>query len=265
MHAAGHRPRLRHAWAVVAEQELRDAWLGGRALALIVLFSAFLSVVLYLLATNTALNLLEQREAVTLMSQLGVAVGAILALILAADAVSGERERSTLEALLVSPAPRRAIVFGKLLAALSLWAAAFVVVIPYLWFLGHGIGIAGEAAAATLFVGTMLAVALAGLGMTVSAATDSNRASLSISLLALLALVAPTQLPPAAQSGWAGNVLFRLNPVTAGEHYLGRLLTDGHPWWQDISWLLSPAIAAGVLLAVTAVSAESLGLRGWRH
>jgi ABC-2 type transport system permease protein len=244
MEAAAERPRPRHTWAVVAEQELRDAWLGGRAPALITLFSAFLSVVLYLLATNTSLNLLEQREAVTLMSQLGVAVGAILALILAADAVSGERERSTLEALLLSPAPRH---------------------VPYLWFLGHGIGIAGEATAATLVVGTMLAVALAGLGLSVSAATDSNRASLSICLLVLLALVAPTQLPPAAQSGWAGDALFRLNPVTAGEHYLGRLLTDGHSWSQDISWLLSPAIAAGVLLAVTAVSAASVGLRGWRH
>ena len=69
-------------------------------------------------ATNQALNFLEQREAVNLTLQVAVAVGALLALLAAADAISGERERGTLESLLLTPVPRRQLVAGKLLAAL---------------------------------------------------------------------------------------------------------------------------------------------------
>jgi ABC-2 type transport system permease protein len=107
--------------AVVARQELRDLWLGGRGLLLAFAFSVLLSAITYLAATNEALNFLERREAVNLALQVAVGVGGLLALLGAADAISGERERGTLECLLLTPAPRAALVAGKLVAALSLW------------------------------------------------------------------------------------------------------------------------------------------------
>ncbi len=90
-------------WLVVARQELRDLWLGGRGLLLTLAFSVLLSVMTYLGATNEGLNFLERREAVNLTLQVGVAVGVLLALLAAADAISGERERGTLESLLLTP------------------------------------------------------------------------------------------------------------------------------------------------------------------
>jgi ABC-2 type transport system permease protein len=261
------RPASREAatpgWAVVLEQELRDLWVGGRGLALSVAFSLLLSVIAYLTATNSALNFLEQREAVNLTLQIAVAVGALLALLAAADAISGERERGTLEGLLLTPVRRLGLTAGKLAAALSLWLAAFVIAIPYVWFLGHGVGIAGDALAAGLAVGTLLAVFLASLGMLISTFSSSNRVSLSVSLFVLLALFAPTQLPSGAQSGWAGEALLRLNPLTAGEHYIGKLVVDAHAWTQDASWLLSPlACAAAFGLLALAAGSRSVHLRG---
>jgi ABC-2 type transport system permease protein len=78
-----------------------------------------MSVVAYLVATNRGLNFLEHRETVNLTLQVAVAVGALLALLAGGDAVSGERERGTLESLLLSPASRLGLTAGKLLAALS--------------------------------------------------------------------------------------------------------------------------------------------------
>ena len=40
------------AWAVVARQELRDLWLAGRGLPLLVAFTVLLSVITYLTAEN---------------------------------------------------------------------------------------------------------------------------------------------------------------------------------------------------------------------
>jgi ABC-2 type transport system permease protein len=252
-------PHRVQSWLVVAGQELRDLWLGGRALALSLAYSLLLSVIAYLTATNTALNFLEQRETVNLTLQVAIAVGALLPLLTAADAVSGERERGTLEGLLLTPVTRVGIVSGKLLAALSLWLASFVIAIPYVWFLARGVGVAGDALLSGLVVGTLLALFAAALGMLISVFVQSNRVSLSVSLFVLIALFAPTQLPSSALHGW-GDLLLKVNPITAGEHYVGKILVDGHGWQQDASWLTSPLIAPVVLVAAAVLSGRFLRL-----
>jgi ABC-2 type transport system permease protein len=250
-------------WIVVLEQELRDLWMGGRGLLLSFAFSVILSVIAYLTATNTALNFLEQREAVDLTLQVAIVVGAVLALLAAADAISGERERGTLETMLLTPVSRGHIALAKLLAALSLWLAAFAITVPYVWFLGAGVGIVGHALAAGLVVGTLLAIFFASLGIVASLFAVSNRVSLSLGLVALLALFAPTQLPSSARTGWIGELLLRLNPVTAGQHYVSQILVTGRDWSAVVSWLASP-IAAAVVFAIAApvLCARLLRLQG---
>jgi ABC-2 type transport system permease protein len=253
------------AWAVVAAQELRDLWVAGRGVPLALAFSVLVSVIAYLVATNRAINFLEQREAVNLTLQVAIAVGALLTLLAGADAISGERERGTLESLLLTPASRLDLTLGKLYASLSLWVVAFVITIPYVWFLGRGIGLVGDALVTGMVVGTLLSVFLVSLGLIVSLFATSNRLSLSVCLFLLLALFAPTQLPSSAQKGWAGELLLRINPITAGEHYVGKIVTNGHGWREDVSWLLSP-LAAAVVFATAAVllGARFLRLSGGR-
>ena len=237
------------AWAVVGAQELRDLWLGGRGLWLCFGFSVLLSVMSYLTTTNTALNFREQGESVSLTVQVAIGVGSLLALLAAADTFSGERERGTLESLLLTPASRLQLTGGKLLAALSLWLGAFVITIPYVWFLGRGVGVTGDALATGLLVGTLLAIFLASLGLIISVFAGSNRVSLSVSLFLLLALFAPTQLPAGVQKGW-GETLLSVFPVTAGENYVGRIVVDGHAWSEDVSLLIAPLVAAAVFAAL---------------
>jgi ABC-2 type transport system permease protein len=253
---------MRRAWAIVAGQEIRDLWIGGRGLPLTFAYSLLLSVITYLVATNTALNFLEQRESVNLTLQVGVATAALLALLTAADAISGERERGTLESLLLAPAPRVQLVAGKGLAVLTLWGVALLVAVPYVWFLGRGVGVVGLALANGLLVGILLGLFLVGLGLLVSTFSSSNRLSLSVSFFILLALFAPTQLPSGAQGSWAGDLLLRVDPMSSGLHYLGRLIVDGRSFGEELSWLLGPAIAAALAVGATLFASRSLGLRG---
>jgi ABC-2 type transport system permease protein len=245
-------------WLVVARRECRDLWVGGRGPVLVFAVSVLLSVLTYLLATNKVLNYLEQREAVNLALQVAVSVGVLVTMVVSADAISGERERGTLEALLLTPAPRRQVAVGKLLAALTLWLAVFVVSLPYVWVLGRSVAVLGSALPLGLLVGTLLAVGLAAVGLVISGLAGSNRVSLSVSLFLLLALAAPTQLPAGARQGWLGDLLVRLNPVASGVHYLGAVLVTGHRWTQDLSYLVSPALTAVLAGAVLLVGAERL-------
>ncbi len=253
------------AWTVVARRELADLWLRGRGFALLVAYSMLLSATTYLVATNRAINFIEQREAVGLTLQVAVAVGALLSLLAAADAVSGERDRGSLEALLLTPVPRRQLVAGKGAAALSLWLAAFVVALPYVWFLGHGIGLVAVPVSAGLAVGTLLAAAFAGMGLAVSSAASTSRVSLAVCMLVLLTLYVPTQFPVGATTGWAGELLQRFNPLTAGLHFLGRVVVDGHGAGEEASWLAAPALFVAAAAAAAGVAAQRLRLSGVRE
>ena len=234
-------------WLVLAGQECRDLWLSGRGPLLLFLLSVLLSGITYLTAGNRALNFLEQRESVNLIVQFAVAVGVLVTLVASADGISGERERGTLESLLVTPVSRRVILAGKLLAALSLWLAAYVVSIPYVWVLARGVGILGQALTLSLLVGTLVAVGLACVGLLISAFSNSNKASLGGSIFLLLVLFAPTQLPTGMPQGWFFDVLLRLNPVTSALTYISGQLVQGRPWTEGLSYLVSPGLT--VLLA----------------
>jgi ABC-2 type transport system permease protein len=259
--AAAPAERQRGNLTVVAGQELRDLWLGGRGLLLTLGFSVLLSILTYLVATNTALNYLEQRETVNLLLQVAIAVGALLCLLAGADTISGERERGTIEALLLTPTRPAELTGGKLLGALSLWVAALAVTTPYVWFLGRGVGVVGVALVAGIVVGTSLAVFLASLGVLVSVFAASNRMSLSLSLFLLLALFAPSQFPTSAQQN-VGDLLLRVDPITSGEHYVGKIVIDGHPWTTDAAWLVSPVVAAAVFGCAAVVAGRWIRLRG---
>lgn len=234
----------RHGWALVGAQELRDLWIAGRGLSITLAYSVLLSAVGYLAASNQALNFLEQREAVGLLVQASITVGALLVLLASADAVSGERERGTLETLLLTPVSRLGLTTGKLLAALSLWIAAFVIALPYVWLLARRTGLVGDALAAGLLVGTLLALFVGSLGLCISVVSSSNRVSLSLSLVALIALFAPTQLPSSAQRGWAGELLLHLNPFTAAFRFVDRVIVNGRSWSQEATWLAAPLVGA---------------------
>jgi ABC-2 type transport system permease protein len=231
-------------WLVVAEQECRDLWASGRGLILLFLFSVLVSAVAYLTSTNLALNFLEQRESVNLVLQFAVAVGVLATLVVSADGISGERERGTLETLLVTPVSRRSIIIGKLIAALTLWFATFLISIPYLWVLGRDVGILGPALALGFSVGTLLAVGLGSIGLLISAASNSNKTSVGASIFLLLILFAPTQLPSGLPQGWFFEALLRANPVASGLAYISSLLVEGHSWTQDLSYLITPLLTA---------------------
>ena len=253
----------RAGWFLVAGQELRDLWIGGRGLPLTFAFSVLVSVITYLGATNEAVNFLEQREAVNLTLQVAVAVGALLALLASADSISGERERGTLESLLLTPVPRRQLVGGKLIAALSLWFVALIVSVPFVWFLGRDVGAVDDALTTGLAVGTLVALALTAFGVVVSSLAASNRLSLSLSLFVLLATFAPTLLPGGAKQGWAGELLQRVNPMTAAEHYMRNLVINQYDWTRELDWLLAPGIAAvGLTFVAILVVPRFVTLRG---
>jgi len=246
-------------WLVVAGQELRDIWLSARGPAIVVAFSLLLSLLTYLAAANKELNIIDQRDTVNLVMQITMGLAVTVSLLFSADSLSGERERETLESLLVTPVPRRQIALGKLLAAVSLWPVMLVVAVPYLWALRAGTALFADGLLTGIVVGTLLVATFASLGLLVSVFSGSNRLSLSVSFFIFLVLLAPTQLP---LSGWFGDLIVQVNPMTSGSTFLHRIIVKEHAWGDDIHLLIAPILAALILTAIAFIAAGRLRLQG---
>lgn len=256
------RPAAR--WTVIARRELIDLWAGGKGLAILFGFALLLSILSYLASADASINLLDARESVGLVVTTCIALGTLGAMVVAADAISGERERGTLEALLVTPVPRRHIVVGKLLAATTVWMAALVVALPFVAVMAGGPGVLRDAVTVLLVSGSLSAAALTALGLAISSVAWSNRTSLVTSLAVLLALAAPSQLPAVRSSTTVGPILIKANPVSASLRLADNVLVRQEPWSDQIVYIVSPAVAAVVLTVIAVRLARRLELGGSR-
>jgi hypothetical protein len=171
-----------------------------------------------------------------------MAVSLFIALIIGADSLSGERERDTLESLLLTPASRWQIMAGKFLAGLSPWPVAFVVAIPYMNVLSQGDEVLLPAIIWGAITGTILVLGYTGLGMLVSFVSSSNKVSYFVSLGLYVLFLVPAQLPGKTQAGAAGQFLQWVNPLAAVNHFLSKHLVNYEPISLYWTWLISPTV-----------------------
>ncbi len=262
MTATSTRPVAR--WRVIARHELADLWFSSKGLAVLFGFTLALSVLSYLASADAGINLLDARESVGIVVQTAIGLGTLTALVVSADAISGERERGTLEALLLAPVARRHIVIGKLLAATTMWVASLIVALPFVAIMADGPGVAADAVIVLVVAGSLVAAALTALGLAVSSISLSNRTSLAASVAVLILLAAPSQLPAIKATSALGSVLIKANPVSAGLQLAKNVLVDQRAWADQWGLLVSPIVAATLLTVVAVALSHRLELGGAR-
>jgi ABC-2 family transporter len=249
-------------WWLIFTRELSELWLGGKAPVLLLIFSVLLGIMTWVMASNSELSLIPPQEMVYETSKAAIAVGLFISLIIGADSVSGERERMTLEGLLLTPTSRRQIILGKFLAGISPWPVAMMIAVPYMSVLSQGNEVFGHAVPWAGLVGTILAPAFTAMGMLASFWSSSNKTSLFTSLGLYVLFLLPSQLPGRAQTGLAGSLLQQANPIAAGNHFLSKILVNNRTlgeWWP---FLIAPVVFALFVYALLFYVAPALRLDG---
>jgi ABC-2 type transport system permease protein len=227
-----------------------------------------LGIYSYLLASNAEVNLMPLKEMVLEMVKASIAVSLFISVIIGADSISGERERATLEGILLTPTSRRQIVVGKLLAAVSPWPVALAITIPYWVVLSKGDEVFAQAVLWGSLLGSLLAPALAGLGMLVSIWCNTNKTSMLVSLGLYLLLLLPTEImagPAKVQRSpeqWLrAEFLDWVNPIAATSRFLFKVLVNKLPAAELWYWLVMPVLfAAAVLVLLFAYVSPGLRL-----
>jgi sodium transport system permease protein len=144
---------------------------------------------------------------------------------IAVDTTAGERERNSLEALLINPVPRTALVLGKWLAAVVFAAVAVVLTLGLTLHLGLG------AAVGILAATWPLALMAAGLQILVASfARSFKEAQTYLSLLMLLPM-----LPSFIASLWElGDAPWMIPVPALGQQVILARVIGGESaaWWE---------------------------------
>jgi ABC-2 type transport system permease protein len=239
-------------------RELADLWIGGKALYLILAYSVFLGFQSYAQVKTSETSFIPPKEMVFAALQVVIYMAGLMGMIIGADSISGERERGTLEALLLTPASRRQIILGKFLAGLSPWPVALLIAIPFFLVLAQGDPIFGQALYWGGIVGTLLAVGFTGLGMLVSFWSNSNRVSFFVSLGIYLVFLLPSSWPGRTVRGFVAKIFQRLNPVEGTiNEFLPKILVNNRPFSEYENWLRTPEVFAGVMILLLFLYAAS--------
>ena len=242
--------RQLNTWRLVFLRELSELWIWGKALILIILYSIYLGVSSFVFAANSELSLIPPKEMIYLTISGAITVSLFVALIIGADTFSGERERSTLEALLLTPANRSQIVVGKFFASTSPWPVAMVIAIPYVLILSQGDEILGTALLWGAILGSLLVPAFTGFGMLVSIWSGSNRTSLFTSLTVYLLFLLPVQFPGGAQTGTFGRLLKKLDPLEGADHFLEKIIVNNRTVQELLPFIWSSVIFALLIFGI---------------
>ena len=252
-------------WSIIAGQELRQLWMGGRGVLILFGFSVFLSMFTYMLATSEDLTRMTQTEMISLILQITVTGGILLVLVFSTDSFSGERDRSTLEPLLLTPIPRRDIAIGKFVAAISLWAGLLLLSLPYIVLPARGTGLLGHSILLGAMIGTILVVTFYFLGTIFSTFSHSNLMSFTLSLFAFFVLFAPLQLPGSVQDSPLGKTILRIDPVPACLNYMTETITNDGNFSTEWSLMIGPIIFLILMVFLSLFLVEShLTLQGGR-
>lgn len=248
--------RAAPAWWIVFTKELSQLWMGGKAPILLFCYCVLQGALTYFMVSNIS-DPTPPKEMVYFTLENAIAFGVLIGLIIGADSISGERERLTLESLLLTPVGSRQILIGKFFAGISPWFAGLAITIPLLAVLAQGDEILGPAVFWGSLVGSLLALSFAGLGMLVSSWSNSNKTSVSVSLTLYIVSFIPTQLQGGAQKGAMGYLLKRVNPMESVNHFLENVLVNNRTPKQMGPWLRSPILFAVLVFGLLFLFAGS--------
>jgi ABC-type Na+ efflux pump permease subunit len=241
---------------LVARKEAGDLLLSLRGLGWLLAMAAALSIFALLLVSNTELSLLDNAQVVYDMAAIATAMGALLALVVGIDSVAGERERGSLLPLLLTPAPRNAVLFGKIGGIAIAWAVMFAGSVAYLWAVGSTGQNLADSVIVVALLGTPVVLGFGLLGLAVGAGVGSARAGQLGGLIALLVSASPLLLGSSLRQSAVGQAFDAVNPFSAAVNAYDAVIIDSQSIGAQILHL---SLAVGWL--ALALAAASLAFR----
>jgi ABC-2 type transport system permease protein len=211
-----------HIW----KKEIQGELYTWKSMLWLLISSLLFSVTCYLLLTNKELSLLDQTELLWLLGKVIIGVGLLVVTVDASSIITTEFEKETAESIFLSPVSLTDFILGKLLAALTLWFAIFVVSIPYIIVASAGSNLAIPFIAYTALLGTLGVLGFVLLVFAISLFFRSSKNTLTTGLIILLGLSIPAVFSSTLKNDIVSQIISRANPIDNIFSSLDNVLVD---------------------------------------
>jgi ABC-type Na+ efflux pump permease subunit len=213
----------------IASKEGSELLMNQRGLLWLLVTCLVLSAFALLLVSDTELGLLDNAQVVYDMVGLVISLGALLTLVVGADAIGGEQDRGSLVPLLLAPLPRSALLLGKLGGQLVAWTAMLIIALPYLWAVGSTGQNLAAGIACLILLGTPIVLMFGCLGLALGAKFLSARSALTVGLVVLILAASPAMLGPGLRQTAIGVAVDWVNPFSAILNAVDAVVIDSEP------------------------------------
>jgi len=211
----------------LAKKELFEDFLAARGAFLLLVASVVLSAFSLLLVSDTELSLLDHAQAVYFMTAIILALASLMAIVRGSDGFAGERDRETLEVLLLAPVTGHGVAAAKLVGILLSWLVLFALSVPYLWAVGSTEQNLWYAIGYLSITGTLLVLIFGCLALALSAKMKTFKGVMSIGLTLLLFSASPVLLGPSLRQSTVGQMIDFVNPFADALNTLDSVVIDG--------------------------------------
>jgi len=245
-----------NATALIAKKERSALLQNQRGLAWLLAYAGILSAFALLLISNRELSLLDNAQVVYMMAGTVTAAGALIAVVMGADAYAGERERGTLVPLLTAPVSAAELLNGKAIGLAGAWCIMYLLSIPYLWAVGAGGQNLGQAIFYLALFGTPVVLGFGYLAMAISARSGSVMSSLLSSLIALLFSASPLLIGPGLRNSAIGKALDAVNPFSGALNTFDAVIIDSDPFTGQLGRLALVAVWVAAMFVLARLASR---------
>jgi ABC-type transport system involved in multi-copper enzyme maturation permease subunit len=248
-----------HIW----KKEIRGELYTWKSMLWLVIASLLFSFTSYLLLTNQELSLLDQTELLWLLGKIVIGVALLIVTIDASSILNVEFEKETAESLFLSPISVKDLILGKLFASLTLWAAIFVISIPYIVVTSAGSHLAWAFIGYVALLGTLGITGLVFLIFGISLLYRSSKNTITTSLIILLALATPALFTSTLKNDIVSQTFSIINPIDNIFNSLDNVLVDYKTsLFENWQFLLPLIIFCGIAFLFLFFSAKRFEKQG---
>jgi ABC-2 type transport system permease protein len=196
-------------------KEIKENIVSRKGLLIFFVVSLLFSALAFSFVSVKELSLLAQVEVNMTFLKMMLGVSILVSSVLGASLISGEKERGTLESLLLTPLTKIQITIAKLMVILAFWLVLTLISLPYLFALSSGTTLFPTIVMYLYVIGTPLVLSFGGLSLIFSSWVSSTKNALLFSIILFFISALPMFLSTTMKKSGFAYYINQLSPASS--------------------------------------------------
>ncbi|NIK76797.1 ABC-2 type transport system permease protein [Paenibacillus castaneae] len=199
----------------LVKKETKEHIFSRKGIGFLFIVSILLSIMSFGFISVKELSLLDQPSIVMTTFKLLLGINILISMVIGSTMVAGEKEKGTLESLLLTPLTKRKIIIGKLIAILVFWLTVTLISLPYFIVLSNGTSMLPTILFYLYVVGTVLVISFSSIALIFSTILASTKNAMIVGLMIFLITLVPMFLSTTMKKAGFAKLIQSYSPISA--------------------------------------------------